>query len=95
MIKKTLLRSLQALRIVTTTTPTTFPSRSLGTRSRSTLACPIIAQGGGGSSSRLIQYQQERWKSEDRRVLIQSMPIKDMGTQGERELDIDLVQNMK
>jgi len=51
----------------------------------------------GQSQSTGIQFgrgmllQSERWKSEDRRVLIQSMPVKDMGTQGEKEVDIDLM----
>ncbi|CAL8083297.1 unnamed protein product [Orchesella dallaii] len=36
-----------------------------------------------------------RWKSEDRRVLIQSTPVKDMGTQGEKQLDVDLVNVSK
>jgi len=42
-----------------------------------------------------LQQEQKRWKADDRKELIQSMPIKDMGTQGEKELDIDLLQNMK
>lgn len=33
----------------------------------------------------------KRWKADDRRELIKSMPIKDMGTQGEKQLDVDLI----
>ncbi len=36
-------------------------------------------------------HQNIRWKSDDRRILIQSMPLKDMGNQGEREVDIDML----
>lgn len=34
---------------------------------------------------------QRRWKADDRRTLIASMPTKDMGTQGETGVDIDLI----
>ena len=35
--------------------------------------------------------QPVRWKADDRRALVASMPIKDMGTQGERGADIDFM----
>jgi len=36
----------------------------------------------------------KRWKGDDRRDLMKSMPIKDMGTQGEKILDVDLLSNI-
>jgi len=41
------------------------------------------------------RIESKRWKSEDRRVLIESTPVKDMGTQGEKQLDVDLVNFSK
>ena len=39
----------------------------------------------------LTLCQQVRWKADDRRALVASMPIKDMGTQGEKGADIDFI----
>lgn len=38
-----------------------------------------------------LSIQQQRWKANDRRALIDSMPLRDTGTQGEKSLDIDIM----
>ncbi|ODM97304.1 28S ribosomal protein S11, mitochondrial [Orchesella cincta] len=68
-------------RVLTTALPMRQSALEAGRISQQSCCFPVV--------------ENRRWKSEDRRVLIQSMPIKDMGTQGEKQLDVDLVNISK
>lgn len=74
-----LIRQFRSLSVVA---PRPFAFELTGPIQSSCMKCPVAP---------VNYFDNKRWKSEDRRVLIQSMPLKDMGTQGEKQLDVDLI----